>query len=61
MKPFTDIHNPFANATRAREMTKLGNSEVMNTTKPSAASKSRKSHMTHVKKALAVGLKLDSQ
>lgn len=61
MKPFTDIHSPLANATRAREMTKLGNSEVNKTTRLSAAKRSRKTHMTHTKKACAVGWKLLSQ
>ncbi len=42
-------------------MTKLGKSDVKNTTKPSAARRSRNIHKTHVKKAVAVGWKFDSQ
>lgn len=42
-------------------MTKLGKMEVMKTTSDSAATRSRKSHITQVKKEVAVGLKLESQ
>ena len=61
MKPLTLIQRPLANATSAKETTKLGNNEVINTTRLSAASRSRKSHKTHVKNACAVGWKLESQ
>lgn len=57
--PPTLIHRPLANAVRARAMTKLGNSEDIRTTRDSPARRSRKSHMTHVKKAEAVGRKLE--
>jgi hypothetical protein len=42
-------------------MTKDGKSDVTKTTRPSAARRSRKSQKTDVKKATAVGWKLDSQ
>ena len=61
MKPLTLIHRPLAKATRASEMTNEGKSDVMKTTRPSAASRSRKSQKTQVKKAFAVGWKLESQ
>lgn len=59
--PPTLIHSPFAKATRARDTTKLGKMAVTKTTSDSAATRSRKIHMTQVKKASAVGVKLDSQ
>jgi hypothetical protein len=59
--PPTLIHNPFANATRARAMTKTGNRDETSTTSDSAATRSRNSHMTQVKKAVAVGWKFESQ
>ena len=42
-------------------MTKLGKMDVTKTTRDSAATRSRKSHMTKVKKAEALGRKLESQ
>lgn len=42
-------------------MTKLGKMDVTKTTRDSAATRSRKSHMTQVKKAEALGRKLESQ
>lgn len=42
-------------------MTKLGKIEDMRTTRDSAARRSRKSHITQVKKAVAEGRKLLSQ
>jgi hypothetical protein len=59
--PPTDIHNPFAKAVKARLMTKFGKMEDTSTTRDSAAMRSRNSHITHVKKATAVGRKFDSQ
>jgi hypothetical protein len=61
MNPSTDIHKPLANAVSARETTNMGNKELTSTTRDSAATRSRNSHMTQVKKAPAVGRKLDSQ
>jgi hypothetical protein len=61
MNPPTHIHSPFENATNAREMTKTGNIEDTRTTRDSAATRSRKSHITQMKKASAVGRKLESQ
>lgn len=61
MNPPTHIHRPFENATRAREMTKFGNMEETRTTSDSAATRSRKSHITQMKNAEAVGRKLESQ
>ena len=55
MKPFTDIHKPFANAVNANEMTKFGKIEDTSTTRDSAATRSRKSHIIQVKNAMAVG------
>jgi predicted kinase len=60
-KPPTLIHSPFAKATRARDITKLGNMAVTKTTSDSAATRSRKIHITQVKKASAVGVKFDNQ
>lgn len=60
-KPPTLIQRPLAKAVRAREMTKLGKSDDMRTTRDSPANRSRKSHMTQVKKALAPGRKFESQ
>jgi hypothetical protein len=59
--PPTLIHNPFANATNAKEITKFGNIAVTSTTSDSAATRSRNIHITQVKKASAVGWKFDSQ
>jgi hypothetical protein len=59
--PPTDIHSPFAKAVRARLTTKFGKMEDTSTTRDSAATRSRNSHMIHVKKATAVGRKFDSQ
>jgi len=42
-------------------MTKFGKIALTNTTRDSAARRSRKSHITQVKKATAVGWKFDSQ
>jgi hypothetical protein len=61
INPPTLIQRPFANATSAKEMTKFGNIDVMRTTRDSAATRSRNIHITQVKKASAVGWKLDSQ
>jgi hypothetical protein len=61
MNPFTDIHNPLAKAVRARLMTKLGKMDDTRTTRDSAATRSRKSHMIQVKNASAVGWKFPSQ
>ena len=58
-KPPTLIQRPLANAVRARATTKLGNREETSTTKDSAARRSRKSHITQVKKAVAPGRKLE--
>lgn len=60
-KPPTLIQRPFANAMRARATTKLGNIEEISTTRASPANRSRKSHITHVKKAVTPGRKLESQ
>ncbi len=57
-KPPTLIQRPFANAVRASEMTKLGKSEDISTTKDSPARRSRKSHMTQVKNAEPPGRRL---
>lgn len=59
--PATDIHRPFAKAVTARLMTKIGKTDEMKTTRDSAAIRSRKSHITQVKKAVAVGRKFESQ
>jgi hypothetical protein len=59
--PPTDIHSPFAKAVRARLTTKFGKMDDTNTTRDSAAIKSRNSHIIHVKKATAVGRKFESQ
>ena len=56
--PPTLIQRPLANAVKAREITKLGNSEDINTTKDSPANRSRKSHMTQIKKAEPPGRRL---
>lgn len=61
INPPTLIQRPFANATSAREITKFGNIDVTRTTKDSAATRSRKIHITQVKNASAVGWKLDNQ
>lgn len=61
MNPLTDIHSPLAKATSASDTTKLGKRAVTRTTRLSAARRSRNTHMTQVKKASAVGRKLDSQ
>lgn len=61
MKPLTLIQRPFANAVAARETTKMGARDVMRTTRDSAAMRSRKSHITQVKKPVAVGWKFPSQ
>ena len=58
-KPPTLIQRPFAKAVRARATTKLGKSEVMSTTRDSAARRSRKSHITQVKNAVVPCRKLD--
>lgn len=60
-KPPTLIQRPFANAVSARATTKFGNIEERSTTRDSPAKRSRKSHITHVKKAVALGRKLESQ
>jgi hypothetical protein len=60
-KPPTDIHKPFANAVKARLTTKLGKMDDINTTRDSAATRSRNSHIIQMKKAVAVGRKFDSQ
>lgn len=59
--PPTLIQRPFANATRAREMTKFGKMAVTKTTRDSAATRSKKIHITQVKKASPLGRKLESQ
>jgi hypothetical protein len=61
MKPSTLIQSPFTKAMMAKARTKLGNAAETITTRLSAATRSRKSHITHVKNASAVGCKLDSQ
>ena len=53
-KPPVHIHKPFAKAVSASATTKIGKRAEMSTTSDSAASRSRKSHMTHVKNALGV-------
>lgn len=53
--PPTLIHKPFANATRANDMTKIGKMDDMSTTSDSAATRSRNSHITQVKNAMALG------
>ena len=60
-KPPTDIQRPFAKAVSARETTKLGKMEDIRTTRDSAATRSRKSHIIQVKNAWAVGWKFESQ
>ena len=60
-KPPTLIQRPFANAVRARAITKLGKREDTRMTRDSPARRSRKSHMTQVKKAPAPGRKFESQ
>lgn len=59
--PPTLIHSPFANATNAKAITKFGKIAVTRTTSDSAATRSRKIHITQVKNASAVGWKLESQ
>ncbi len=59
--PPTLIQRPFANATSARAITKLGKIAVMKTTRDSAATRSRKIHITQVKNASPLGRKLESQ
>jgi hypothetical protein len=60
-KPPTDIHKPFAKAVKAKLTTKLGKMDDTSTTRDSAATRSRKSHIIQVKKVIAAGRKLDSQ
>ena len=60
-KPPTLIQRPLAKAVRARATTKVGKREEMRTTRDSAARRSRNSHMIQVRKAGAVGRKLESQ
>lgn len=59
--PLTHIHRPFTKAVRASATTKFGNIEETRTTKDSAASRSKNSHITQMKKALPSGRKFDSQ
>lgn len=59
--PPTLIQSPFAKAVTARATTKIGKSEDTSTTRDSAATRSRKSHMIQVKNPVAVGRKLQSQ
>ena len=49
--PPTLIHRPFANAVSASETTKFGKIDEISTTRDSPAKRSRKSHITQVKKA----------
>lgn len=60
-KPPTAIHSPLANATSARETTKFGMIEDRRTTKDSAVTRSRKTHITKVKNAAPVCLKSVNQ
>ena len=60
-KPPTDIHSPFAKAIRASATTKFGKIDEIKTTSDSAATRSRKSHIIHVKNAAAVGTMFESQ
>ena len=57
-KPPTLIQRPLAKAVNASEITKFGKIDDISTTKDSPASKSKNSHMTHVKKALPPGRRL---
>jgi hypothetical protein len=50
-----------AKAITASDITNDGKIDVTSTTRLSAASRSRKTHRTQVKKACAVGWKLESQ
>jgi hypothetical protein len=59
--PPTLIQRPFAKATSASEMTKFGNIDVTNTTRLSAARRSRNIHITQIMKADPSGRKLESQ
>ena len=59
--PPTLIHSPLANATSARAITKFGKIAVTRQTRDSAATRSRKIHMTEVKKASPAGRKFESQ
>lgn len=52
---------PLMKAIKARATTKMGKIEETSTTRDSAASRSRNSHMTQVKKAPPVGRRLMSQ
>lgn len=61
MNPLTLIHRPLAKAISASEMTNDGNSDVRSTTKLSAASRSKNTQRTQVKKAWAVDCRLESQ
>jgi hypothetical protein len=61
MNPLTLIHRPLAKAISASEMTNDGTSDVRSTTRLSAASKSKNTQRTQVKKACGVGCRLDSQ
>jgi hypothetical protein len=61
INPFTDMKSPLAKAMRASEMTNDGKIDVRSTTRLSAASRSRKTQRIQVKKACAVGWKLESQ
>jgi hypothetical protein len=61
MNPLTLIQSPLAKAISASEMTNDGKMDVRSTTRLSAASRSRKTQRTQVKKAWAVGWKLESQ
>ena len=57
-KPPTLIHRPLANAVRASDITKLGNNDDISTTRDSPAKRSKNSHITQVKNALAPGRRL---
>jgi hypothetical protein len=59
--PPTDIHKPFANATRASETTKTGKMEDIKTTRPSAAISSRCKIAKKLKKATGPERRLISQ
>ena len=61
MKPSTLIQSPFVKAIIARARTKFGNAADTITTRLSAATRSRKSHITHIKNASEVGCRLDNQ
>jgi len=61
MNPPTVIQRPFANAVRASATTKIGKTDEIRTTRASAATRSRYSNATKLKKASAPGRRFMSQ